>query len=159
MIIVVIEDAMQLSTRGRYAARAMLELALHHGQEPLRLHQIARNQEIPGRYLEQMMVMLASCGLVRSTRGRHGGFSLAKPPNAIFLSDVVQAVEGSLALVDCVDDLELCSRVDLCVTHDIWKKLKEAMFQILDSITLADMVEMHRTKRGEMGDQDGSSSR
>ena len=150
---------MQLSTRGRYAARAMFELALHNGQEPLRLHQIARNQEIPGRYLEQMMVMLVSGGLVRRTRGRRGGFSLVKPPNAIMLSEVVQAVEGSLALVDCVDDDKLCSRVDLCITHDIWKKVKEAMFQFLDSITLADMVEMHRTKRREMGARDGSSNR
>ncbi len=149
---------MQLSTRGRYAARAMFELALHHGQEPLRLHQIARSQGIPGRYLEQMMVMLVSCGLVRSTRGRRGGFSLAKPPDAIVLSDVVQAVEGSLALVDCVDDGKLCERTNLCITHDIWKKVKEAMFQVLDSITLADMVEMHRTKRTEMGERDGSSN-
>ena len=103
------------------------------------------------------MVMLVSGGLVRSRRGRRGGFSLAKPPNAIMLSEVVQAVEGSLALVDCVDDDKLCSRVDLCITHDIWKKVKEAMFQVLDSITLADMVEMHRTKRREMGDRNGSS--
>jgi Rrf2 family protein len=125
----------------------MFELALHHGQEPLRLHQIARSQGIPGRYLEQMMVMLVSCGLVRSTRGRRGGFSLAKPPDTIVLSDVVQAVEGSLALVDCVDDDKLCSRVDLCITHEIWKKVKEAMSQILDSITLADMVEMHNEKK------------
>lgn len=137
---------MKLTTKGRYAARAMLELALNHGNGPMQLREIAQKQEISERYLERMMTALVTAGLVRSTRGQHGGFSLAKNPGDILLSQIIQAVEGSLSLVDCVDDDQLCSRSDICVTRDIWVKVKEAMLDVLDSISLEQMVEMKKNK-------------
>lgn len=137
---------MKLSTKGRYGARAMLDLALHYGKGPVLLKDIARRQEISERYLEHIMIALVSAGLAQSMRGQHGGFSLAKLPGEIKLSQVIQAVEGSIALVACVDDSKLCNRVDVCVTHKIWEKLKKAMLEVLDSITLEDMVKMQKKK-------------
>ena len=137
---------MKLSTRGRYAPRAMLDLALNYGKGPVPLKNIARKQEISERYLEHIMTVLLSAGLVQSTRGSRGGFSLAKLPKEIKLSQIIQAVEGSISLVACVDDPKLCKRVDACVTHDIWKKAKKAMLEVFDSVTLEDMVKMQKKK-------------
>ncbi len=137
---------MKLTTKGRYAARAMLELALNDGNGPLQLREIAQKQAISERYLERMMAGLVTAGLVRSTRGQHGGFSLAKNPDEIHLSQVIQAVEGSLSLVDCVDDEQFCNRADICITRDIWIKVKEAMLGVLDTITLKQMVDMQKNK-------------
>jgi Rrf2 family protein len=92
------------------------------------------------------MNMLVSAGLVRSSRGQHGGFNLARPPGEIKLSQVLQAVEGSIAPTSCVDDPKICNRVDICVTRDIWEKLNKAMLEILDSITLENMIEMQEKK-------------
>jgi len=140
---------MRLSTRGRYGARAILELALNYGKGIVTLHDIARKQEISKRYLERLMATLVSAGLVTSSRGQHGGFCLAKPPGEIQLSQVIHAVEGSMSLVYCLDNPKLCKRVNICVTYDIWLRMKKAILDVLDSITLQDMVEMHRKKVAE----------
>jgi len=103
-------------------------------------------QEISERYLGNIMIALLSAGLVQSTRGSRGGFSLAKLPKEIKLSQIIQAVERSISLVACVDDPKLCKRAGACVTHDIWIKLKEGMLNVLESITLEKMVEMQRKK-------------
>ena len=144
---------MKLSTKGRYAPRAMLDLALNYGKEPMSLKNIGRRQEISERYLEHIMITLQSAGLVQSTRGSRGGFSLAKLPKEIKLSQIIQAVEGSISLVACVDDPKLCNRVDTCVTHEIWKKLKKAMLKVFDSVTLEDMVKMQKKKLSKQKDR------
>jgi Rrf2 family protein len=143
---------MKLSTKGRYAARAVLELALEYGNGPIMLRKIACKQEISVRYLERMMAQLAHTGLVRSTRGQHGGFSLAKSPAEIKLSEVVQAVEGPITPVSCVEDPQLCNRNKLCVTRDIWTQLQIAMLDVLDSFTIADMVELQKYKESSLED-------
>jgi len=137
---------MKLSTRGRYGARATLDLALHYGKGPVSLKDIARRQEISERYLEHIMTALVSTGLVQSMRGQHGGFSLAKLPKEIKLSQIIQAVEGPISLVSCVDNPKICNRVDMCITHEIWEEVKKAMLEVLDSITLEDMVKMQKKK-------------
>jgi len=144
---------MRLSTKGRYGARAMLELALNYKKGTILLRDIAHRQEISESYLERMMTALVSAGLVRSSRGQNGGFILAKPPGEIRLSKIIQAVEGSISPVACVDDPALCKRVSICITRDIWKKLKEAMTDVLDSITLKDMVNMQKDKCAELDEQ------
>ena len=144
---------MKLSTRGRYAPRAMLDLALNYGKEPVSLKNIARRQEISERYLEHIMTVLLSAGLVQSTRGSHGGFSLAKLPKEIKLSQIIQAVEGSISPVECVDDPKICNRVDACVTHEIWIKLKKAILEVFDSVTLEDMVKMQKKKLSKQKDR------
>ena len=137
---------MRLSTKGRYGARAMLDLALNFGKEPVLLRDIARRQEVSEKYLEHSISALRKAGLVRSIRGARGGYVLAKPPSEIRLSKIMEVLEGSMAPVDCVDDARVCHRVNLCVTRDIWAKMKEAVDNILESITLQDMVEQQKKK-------------
>ncbi len=141
---------MKLSTRGRYGTRAMLDLAFHNGEQIVLLKDIAKREEISARYLENIMRILVSSGLVTSVQGRNGGFSLAKKPSDIKLSQIIQAVEGSIAPVFCVDNPKLCKRTPICITRDIWEKLNKSMLEVLDSITLEDMVNMQKDKlKGE----------
>jgi len=137
---------MKLSTKGRYAMRAMLNLALHYGEGPILLKEVAKRERISERYLEQIILPLKAAGLVNSTRGARGGFILAKPPSQIRLIEVMQVSEGLIALVECVSDPEVCSHASVCVTRDIWSEMKKAMNGILESTTLQDLVERQREK-------------
>lgn len=137
---------MKLSTRGRYGLRALLDLAVHQGEGMVLLKDIARRQEVSLPYLEHLITPLIAGGLVKSTRGARGGVLLLKPPAQVKLTEVVQLLEGSIALVDCVNDPRVCSRSASCVTRDIWMQIKDAMIQVLDSTTLQDLVERQRQK-------------
>lgn len=137
---------MKLSTRGQYATRALLDLALHRGEEPVLLKDIAQRQQIPLRYLEHLITPLIAGGIVWSTRGPRGGVSLAKIPEEIRLSEVIQLLEGSIAPVECVNNPGICPRSELCVTRDIWSELKKAMNGVLESTTLQDLVERQKRK-------------
>jgi len=137
---------MKLSTRVRYGTKALLELALHWGEGPVLLKDIAQRQQIPLPYLEHLIGPLVQAGVVKSSRGTRGGVMLLKPPKEIILSEVIQLLNGSIAPVKCVDKPETCPRSDLCVTHDIWDEIKEAISKVLDSTTLQDLVERQRQK-------------
>jgi Rrf2 family protein len=137
---------MKLSTRGRYATLALLDLALHQGQRPAQLKDIAQRQEISLPYLEHLVTPLIAGGIVRSIRGARGGVWLAKAPEEIKLSEVLQLVEGSTAPVECIDNPGVCSRSASCVTRDVWSELKKAMDDVLESTTLQDLVERHKQK-------------
>jgi len=132
---------MQLSTKARYAARALVELALKYGQEPVKLKDIASRQEISLKYLEQVMFPLRISGYVKTHKGSQGGYVLARPPEKINMYDLIRTVEGSLSPVDCVDNPELCHRVDKCATRRVWVGLKDAVYNELSSITLAELAE------------------
>jgi Rrf2 family protein len=138
---------MKLSTKGQYGARLMLELALHYGQGRVFLKDIAERQEISQKYLGHLIPSLKAAGLINSSRGAHGGYLLAKPPQNITLREVIQAVEGSLALVECVNTPNVCHRVSFCVTRDIWEEMGERMMVVLKSTTLQDMVDRQRQKQ------------
>lgn len=138
---------MKLSTRGRYGTRALLDLALRGGKEPVPLKDIARRQQISLLYLEHIIAPLISVGMIRSTRGAHGGVQLARPPQEIKLSEVLGVLEGSIAPVDCINDPKACPRSELCVTRDVWIELKEAMDGVLESKTLQELVEMQKKKK------------
>ena len=137
---------MKLSTRGRYATRALLDLAFNQGNGPTVLKDIARRQQISLRYLEHLITPLVAVGIVRSSRGPRGGVSLAKLPEEIKLSEVIQILEGSIAPVECVDNPGTCSRSAVCATRDIWAELKKAMNAVLESTTLQDLVERQKRK-------------
>lgn len=137
---------MRLSTKGRYSARLMLELALCYGMGPVLLKDIAKRQGISEGYLEHLLPPLKAAGLVSSSRGAHGGYALAKAPSEITLKEVVCVLEGSLSPVECVDAPSICQRVRSCVTRDIWKELREKISQTLESVTLKDMVERQKDK-------------
>ena len=138
---------MKLSTRGQYGARAMLELALLYGKGPVLLKDVASRQNIPVSYLENLMSALRMAGLVATVRGMHGGYYLARPPSEIDLSQIVAALEGSTAPVECVDDPKYCSRADTCVTKDIWGEVKLAIENVLKSISLEDLAKRYREKQ------------
>jgi len=141
---------MKLSTRGRYATRALLDLALHQGEGPALLKDIAQRQQISLRYLEHLITPLIAGGILRSTRGARGGVWLTKSPEEIRLSEVIQLVEGPLSVVECINNPEICSRSAFCVTRDVWSELKRAMNGVLESTTLQDLVERQRQK-GQVG--------
>ncbi len=137
---------MKLSTRGQYGTRALLDLALHRGEEPVLLRDIAQRQQISLPYLEHLITRLTAGGIVRSTRGYRGGVWLAKPPEEVKLSEVIQLLEGSTAPTDCVNNPRVCPRSELCVTRDIWGELKKVTDEVLESITLQDLVERQKKK-------------
>jgi Rrf2 family cysteine metabolism transcriptional repressor len=137
---------MKISTKIRYGARAMLELASHYGEGPIELKEIAKKEDISLKYLEQVINPLRTAGLVKSLRGSKGGYSLAKPPSEICLYDVVETLEGPLNLLECLHDSKACQKIHSCVTRDIWKDVSDAISKIFYSVTLEDMVSRRREK-------------
>jgi Rrf2 family protein len=142
---------MKLSTRGRYATRALLDLARHQKTGPIPLKDIARRQEISLNYLEHLVTPLITAGIVKSSRGPAGGVQLLKPPHQIKLSEVIRLVEGSIVPVECVVNLKVCSRSELCVTREIWAELERAISAVLESTTLQDLVERQEQKERVTG--------
>lgn len=133
---------MKLSTRTRYGVRAILELAENHNRGPLGVKTIAQRQDISVKYLEQLMAILKSTGLVRSIRGSKGGYLLAKAPNQIKLSDVFNALEGpSATTVECLEDETYCGRAADCVARQLWAEVQAAIETVLRSMTLQDLVD------------------
>ncbi len=138
---------MKLSARTRYGTRALLDLALQQGEEPVLLKDIARRQQASLSYLEHLIAPLIAAGILKSTRGVRGGVRLAKPPREIKLSEVVLLLEESIAPVECINNPETCTRSELCATRDIWSELKRVMDEVLESTTLQDLAERHKAKR------------
>ncbi|MFH1784031.1 MAG: Rrf2 family transcriptional regulator [bacterium] len=138
---------MKLSTKGRYGARLMLELALHHGNGLMLLKDISEHQDISEKYLGHLVPPLKAAGLVNSSRGAHGGYALAKDPKDINLEEIVSALEGNIALVECVASPDVCSRISFCIARDIWEEVAQKIKETLKGITLQDMVRMHEEKR------------
>ncbi len=139
---------MKLSTRGRYGARALVELAKHDGQGPLALKEMAERQEIPLKYLEQIAMVLKSAKLIKSVRGPSGGYTLARAPEKINLLEIIETLEGSLSFVNCVKDPSTCERVESCAFNDLWARISTETSKILHSVTLADMVQNDQKKKG-----------
>ena len=140
---------MKLSTRTRYAMRAVLELAENFGKGPLQTRVIAKNQDISVKYLEQIMASLKSVGLIRSQRGAKGGYILANPPEKIKLNDVFDVFEGPVVTVECVADDKYCKRSQDCVARHVWAKVQEAVRNVLESMTLQDIIENAKDKRSD----------
>ncbi len=135
---------MQLSTKARYAVRALVELAVYYGQAPVKLKDIAGKQDISLKYLEQVMFPLRVSGYVKTHKGSQGGYVLTRPPEEVNILEIVQCVEGSLSPVDCVDDPGFCDRVAVCATREVWVGLKNSIHEELGSVTLAELVEKHK---------------
>jgi Rrf2 family protein len=136
---------MRISTRGRYALRAMLDLAQHGDNGPVSRQDISERQEISADYLAQLFTRLQAAGLVEGMKGPGGGYRLIRDPARIRAGDVVRAVEGPVAVVSCIlpcpDEGPACTRVDRCVTHLLWKRVSEAVTEVLDSVTLRDLAD------------------
>lgn len=138
---------MQLSTKGRYAVRAMFDLAFYSKGEPVPLSRISEREEISLHYLEQLFNKLRRGGVVESVRGPSGGFRLAKPPSEIVIEEIIRIVEGPIEPVSCregKDQNKPCHRVEKCVTHILWRKLGKTINDFLKSVTLKDLVDEAR---------------
>ena len=127
--------------------RAILELALEYGNKPMQIKTIAGRQDISNKYLEQLMAILKTSSLVRSVRGPRGGYLLAKPPGEIKLSDVFSTLEGPPLTVECIEHPEYCPKCTECVTRQVWAKIQNAILEVLESMTLQDLVD--KAHRGE----------
>ena len=132
---------MKLSSRSRYGFRALLELAIAHGSGPLQIRMIAEQQNISNKYLEQLIAMIKSAGLIKSVRGPKGGYLLARAPNEIKLSKVFTALEGPLVAEKCLEHTEYCSKCTDCVTQQVWADMQNAIMGVLESMTLQDLVD------------------
>lgn len=133
---------MKISTKGRYALRLMLDLALNNTGEPVRIKDIAARQEISDKYLEQIISTLNKAGYVKSIRGPQGGYRLAKEPEKYTVGMILRLTEGSLAPVSCLEeDVNTCERQETCVTLRLWQMLNIAISDVVDKVTLADLVE------------------
>ena len=131
---------MKLSTKGRYGLKAMFELSINQKDGPVPLKLIARNQNISDQYLEQIFSKLRKANLVQSVRGAQGGYLLAKGANNITVGDILTVLEGPISLSDCVLDEDICENSSICVTKVVWEKIKKGIDEVVDSITLQDMI-------------------
>uniref|UniRef100_A0A7C2IDN1 Rrf2 family transcriptional regulator n=1 Tax=Ammonifex degensii TaxID=42838 RepID=A0A7C2IDN1_9THEO len=136
---------MKLSTKVRYGVRALMDIAEHSLAGPVSLKDVARRQGISEQYLEQLILPLKGAGVVRSVRGAHGGFVLSKRAADIRISEVVEILGGTIALIDCLYNQEVCLRADCCGVRDLWQEANEAFKNVLASVTLADLL--HRQQR------------
>ena len=140
---------MKISTRGRYALRLMLDVALNGQEAPVRIKDIAQRQEISEKYLEQIIAVLNKAGYVKSVRGAQGGYRIAKDPSDYTVGMILRLTEGSLAPVACLEDgADICERCDTCETLEVWQELYNAVNKVVDGVTIADLVE-RRKKRLE----------
>ena len=144
---------MKLSTKGRYSVTALYELALHYGEGVVPLKTIAQTQLISETYLEQLMVPLRRAGLVESARGAQGGYTLALPPEEVTIGCIITAVEGPIALVDCLltgaeAGDQSCVRAGQCVTRQIWEEVRDSINAVLNNISLADLMERNQNRVG-----------
>ena len=139
---------MKISTKGRYALRLMLDLAGHPNQY-VSIKEIASRQQISHKYLEQIIIQLVRSGFVKSIRGPQGGYTLAAEPEKITAGMVLRVMEGSLSPVQCLDDgADSCSRMGECDTIALWRKLKQAIDDVVDHVTLQDLLD--RTEKPQI---------
>jgi Rrf2 family protein len=138
----------RLSTKGRYGTRLMINLARHfgNGNEAVILKHISEDERISIRYLEQIIIPLKINRLVKSIRGAGGGYTLARKPEEIKLSEILHALEGSCCLVECLEDGTYCAFTETCPTFDIWKGANELLKEYFDRLTLKDAVTMAEKK-------------
>ncbi len=138
---------MKISTKGRYGLRALVDLALYGSTgQPVLLADIAKRQNISEKYLEQIANRLHKAGLVKTVRGRKGGYLLNKAQNEIGLNEIIEILEGPLCIVDCVAEPHLCDQASICSARDVWKILSDTVSETLSRYTLADLVAMQNEK-------------
>jgi Rrf2 family protein len=131
---------MKLSTRSRYGTRLMLDMAQHYHDGPIHLSDVAKRQAVSVKYLEQIIIPLKKSGYIKSVRGPKGGHNLARPPEDITVKEIVAVLEESTSLLECCDDSTVCQRSNICPTRLLWKEASDALFERLETISLADLV-------------------
>jgi len=140
---------MRLSTRFRYAARAMTELATVYPDATVSIKELAHHQQVSAKYLEHIFAVLRSSDLIVAVRGMQGGYGLARPPSEITLLDIFEAIEGKFVLVDCINSKNTCTMIATCPTRDTWSEIRDAVVAILNRTTIHDLMERLLRKKGQ----------
>lgn len=149
---------MKVSTRGEYGMRAMVELSRHYGAGPTTLTTVAQASSVPPAYLEQLIGPLRKAGLVISKRGAHGGYELSRDPSDINIGEIYRVLEGPVAPMECVSEEEpeeLCPLIDGCATRFAWLKVRDSIVDVLDSTTLADLLDESQQRHAVAGSSSG----
>ena len=141
---------MKLNSKTRYGILAMLDLALNYGSGPINVSKIAARQQLPVKYLEHVLALLHTSGLVRGIRGAGGGHTLTRAPSEITLREIFDVTEGSEGFAQCTTDPEGCDRYEICVIQEVWAQMYDACVEVLESITLEDLADRTRQKRGAL---------
>lgn len=136
---------MKMSTKGRYGLRVMLELALNYKQGPVLVDAIALNQDLSGKYIHVLVGGLKTAGLIKAVRGPNGGYELARDPATITALEIIQAMEGDLAPLECVRNAPCCTRVNSCASRELWCEVASAMAQVLAGHTLAGLAQRQQS--------------
>ena len=139
-------EFMKLTTRSRFGLRFILNLGLNYGEGPVYLKEISQKEEISEKYLSQLALFLKSAGLISSVRGVRGGYVLNRKPSQIKLLEVIKALEGDLNLVPCIQDVPGCSKIAVCATREVWLRMENALKDVLNSITLEDLISVYKEK-------------
>ena len=132
---------MKLSTRSRYGTRMMADIAKHYDEGPVQIGSIAQRQDVSVKYLEQLIIPLKKSGLIKSVRGSKGGHMLSRLPGEISIGEIVKVLEGGgIELTGCIQEADSCERSDTCLTRKVWEEVSTAMYDILYSKYLTDII-------------------
>jgi Rrf2 family cysteine metabolism transcriptional repressor len=135
---------MKLSTKGRYGIKAMVDLAIHYGIEPVSIKSISERQNISEYYLEQLFAPLRKANIIKSVRGAQGGYILNREPKDITTAEIMEVLEGPVEISDCLEE-NTCSNIDCCATRGFWARIKDSIDSVLESTTLQDLVDDYNT--------------
>jgi Rrf2 family transcriptional regulator, cysteine metabolism repressor len=138
---------MKLSTKGRYGVKAMVDLAIHYGGDPVSIKSISERQSISEYYLEQLFSPLRKANLIKSVRGAQGGYILSKAPQNITVAEIMEVLEGPIEISTCLDD-KSCNNVDCCATRLLWAKIKNSIDSVTKSTTLQDILDDYNNMNG-----------
>ncbi|MFA6568001.1 MAG: Rrf2 family transcriptional regulator [Victivallales bacterium] len=138
---------MKISTRARYGARLMFQLALDYGKGLSLLRNIAKKEELSEKYLSLIVIPLKAQNLIVSGRGAKGGYMLAKAPALITMKEIVETLDGEVSVSECIGNPKKCGRFPGCITRDVWKILDEKIQATLEAITLQDLVDKYNMEK------------
>ncbi|MCH5185711.1 MAG: RrF2 family transcriptional regulator [Oscillospiraceae bacterium] len=145
---------MKISTKGRYALRMMVDIAMNGENDNVSIKDVAQRNNISIKYLEQIVNLLSKRGFLKSTRGPQGGYRLSKPPEQYTIGDILRITEGNMAPVSCLEDDEnMCERAGKCETLWIWEEFYHVINEFMDSVTLEDIVKKAKEKRKVCGEK------
>ncbi|MCP4715904.1 MAG: RrF2 family transcriptional regulator [Deltaproteobacteria bacterium] len=137
---------MKFSTKSRYGTRAMIDIAQYSNSCATMLKDIAQRMDVSPKYLDHILSSLRKAGLIINTRGKGGGYFMNRAPAQITVKDIVNAVEGEICPVECVNNLSACTKIPLCPTHDTWVAVKIAIESVLSETTVQDLIEKQHRK-------------
>jgi Rrf2 family cysteine metabolism transcriptional repressor len=135
---------MKLSTKCRYGMRAAVEIARHYGKAPVKRKEIARKESISSSYLENILLILRNRKIVETARGVNGGYVLCRPPSSISAFEIVDALEGPLSVVECIEEPVRCGKSGCCATRQVWCGLAASVRESLQRISLQELLDRER---------------